>query len=703
MFSLNLGTFLVFSAFLSIACVLFLAWRLRRLRRSSDWARVRLRLMTLTHRLAKIPLVHSSTTLIIQTWHHIPWRSLIELGLIAAWALWVGRTYLNSNPNWWPHGAEVGVTMPPHFPWTALPKCGLCSLWNGWINGGSPTLADVYGAVAHPLVVGSVISFGLINGAKFIVLVSLTLAGFAQWWLAKVMRLSWLPRLWVAAMAVVGGHLAGRLQLGLVIMVISIASISLLLAPTIQLVQTGSRRTAIVLGVLAGLALLAGQGYMQAALIFAWLPALLVFAIRSTTPPFPWKEFALAGLIAMLIAAILWVPIAHFWPNWDKHVDLGMGSVQPLQYLPLNLVINDYAFYDTTALNKTTVINLYLNYIGWVPVLLALVAVRCAPHVQRRLLCFFLAAFALVFVLASGLPIIVLRDTFQVFLTGIRFPTYIASAAVPLVLGLAAWGLDFLLKSDWSFFRWRRYADRWPIFNVKPMWLLMPVIAVLAIVSVYDFSKLWLGTTPVPSAADVLMTWHTPTAEWIYPPYSQGVWIPLGLNDNLKMVTVARPWQWKDRQLPDFAIEAIWNLDRPAAGPILGTFDNLAVIAHPGVEYAYVDAGDEPVPCRATAIGGDIDVDCQNDQTGTLIVQENNWAGWYATRDGEPVELADDQWLSVSAPAGQHHYEFRYRPWDVWVGAALSLAGLGLAAVLWIRAARGESSSQPHTSPSEKT
>ncbi len=619
---------------------------------------------------------------------HAPWRNLIELSLIVAWALWVGQAYLDPNPNHWPFGAEVGVTMQSHFPWTALPKCGLCALWNGWINGGSPTLADVYGAVAHPLVVGSVISFGLVNGAKFILLVSLILAGFAQWWLAKVMHLSWLPRLWVAGLAVVGGHLAGRMQIGLVIFVFSTASISLLLAPALQLVQTGSRRTAVVLGVLAGLALLAGQGYMQVAVIVAWLPALLVFAIRSTAPRFPWKEFAVAGFVAVLLAAILWVPLAHFWPNVEKFSDLGLGTVQPLQYLPLNLVINDYAFYDTTALNKVATPALYVNYIGWVPVLLALAAVRLAPRARRRLLLFFLMAIAVVFLLSSGLPIIVLRDVFNIFLTGIRFPSLMVSAVVPLVLGLAAWGFDLLLKADWSFFRWKRSADRWPAFNVKPLWLIMPAIAVLALRSTYEFSKTWLGTVSIPDTAEVVATWHTPTAEWIYPPYTEGVWLPLGLNDNLKMVTVARPWQWIDRQPPDYAIEAIRNLDKPPTGPVLGRFGNLTVMAHPDVEYAYVDTGGGSIPCHASAMGGNIDVECQTERAGTLIVKENNWSGWSASRDGEPIELADSPWLSVSAPAGQHHYEFRYRPWDVWVGAALSLAGLGLASLLWIRSAR---------------
>jgi uncharacterized membrane protein YfhO len=106
------------------------------------------------------------------------------------------------------------------------------------------------------------------------------------------------------------------------------------------------------------------------------------------------------------------------------------------------------------------------------------------------------------------------------------------------------------------------------------------------------------------------------------------------------------------------------------------------------VEYAYVDTGDHSTPCRANAIGGNIDVDCQNDRAGILIVKENNWSGWYASRDGKPLALADAQWLSVSAPAGQHHYEFRYRPWDVPLGLLLSLAGIGLAITLWMRSSR---------------
>jgi hypothetical protein len=230
----------------------------------------------------------------------------------------------------------------------------------------------------------------------------------------------------------------------------------------------------------------------------------------------------------------------------------------------------------------------------------------------------------------------------------------------------------------------------------------MPVVTALAIVSAYDFSKLWLTTIPVPMPDEVIATWRTPTAEWIYPPYTEGVWLPLGLSENFKMVTVARPWQWKDRQPPDYAIEASRNIDRLPAGPVLGQFGNLTVVAHPGVAYAYVDTGGEAIPCRARATGGDIDVECQTDRAGTLIVKENNWSGWQANRDGASTELADSQWLSVSAPAGQHHYEFRYRPWDVWLGAVLSLVGLGLAGFLWIRSTHRKPSAAPSAPMSDQ-
>lgn len=51
--------------------------------------------------------------------------------------------------------------------------------------------------------------------------------------------------------------------------------------------------------------------------------------------------------------------------------------------------------------------------------------------------------------------------------------------------------------------------------------------------------------------------------------------------------------------------------------------------------------------------------------------------------DGEPVSLVGEQWLEVEAPAGEHIYEFRYLPWDVPLGLALSFLGIILCVWLW--------------------
>ncbi len=614
------------------------------------------------------------------------WFTLLELGLIVIWAVWVGQAYLDPNPDMWPNGGELGMAVQSHFPWTWLPKCGACALWNGWVNGGSPTVADVYGAVAHPLVVAAVIAFGLINGAKFIMLTSLVLVGIAQWWLAKVMGLSWLPRLWSAAIAIVGGHIAGRMDAGLVIFVFSIASTSLLLAPAIQLVQTPRRRTAIILGLLLGLALLSGQGYMQVTIVFGLMPALLIFALGSKFDRRRvWKEFAVSGLIAILIAAVLWIPMVHFWPNVAKDSDPGLGSVQPIQYLPLNLVINDHDFYNTTDLAKTALVFLYVNYIGWAPILLAVAAVRLAPRNRRRLLLFFGIAIGFVYILASGLPIIVLRDAFGVQVTGIRFPSIIASLAVPLILALAAWGVDLMLKLGWPVKYLKLPLNRLKTLSFKPIAVLMPVLLLAAIIPVYEFSKTWLITVPAIPPQNVLSIMRTNTSQWVYPPFGEAYWLPYGLNANLKMVTITRPWQWKDRVFPDYSVEASWKNVGPATGPVIAEIDGLAIFTHPGIEYAYIQIESKTVPCQAQALGGDIDVNCQSDEDGSLIVEENNWDGWYVKRDGVSADLGTGQWLSTAAPAGMHHYEFRYRPWDVPLGLAISLIGLGWAVWLWIR------------------
>jgi hypothetical protein len=80
---------------------------------------------------------------------------------------------------------------------------------------------------------------GPLSGAKLTLIASLIMAGCAQWWLARVMGFGRIARVWSGLLAIVGGQLAGRMELGVSGVVLSTAACSLVLAPGVALGLTG--------------------------------------------------------------------------------------------------------------------------------------------------------------------------------------------------------------------------------------------------------------------------------------------------------------------------------------------------------------------------------------------------------------------------------------------------------------------------------
>jgi hypothetical protein len=172
----------------------------------------------------------------------IPWIEIAEIGLIIVWALWVGRGYLDFDESLWPRGNEFGLSTQSHFVWDEFKKCGTCVFWNGLINGGAPAFVELHGAPLHPLVIFPTLFWGVINGSKITVIAALAMAGIAQWWLAKVLKVGRIARLWSALLVVAGGHLAGRMDFGLVPMTLSTAATSLAIPPALDLALNRRRR-----------------------------------------------------------------------------------------------------------------------------------------------------------------------------------------------------------------------------------------------------------------------------------------------------------------------------------------------------------------------------------------------------------------------------------------------------------------------------
>ncbi len=605
----------------------------------------------------------------------VNWGVILELTLLALWALWVGRVYLDFDVNIVPAGHEFGSTIQSHHLWTRFQDCGWCVVWNGNINGGYPAFADVFGSALHPIVAVTTLVWGVVNGIKVAIIFSLWIAGFSQWWLARVLKLGWLPRLWSAALVIVGGHLAGRMQLGAFGMLFSTAMCSLVFSGVIYLARNGGYRAVVVLAVVSASAILSGQGYMQIGLV-GILPAMffLIFD-KERRYFFLLKRYSIALGLALLLSAPFWIPVLHFNANIQKYTDTLFKSVQSISYLPLNFVIDDVSFYRSEVFGKWPYPYLYTLYIGWVPIVLAFVALVAGKSKDRRLLWFMSAGVFIEILLGSREFWLWAAKLFPV-LGGIRHPSQIAGLAIPLILGLSAYGLEQLLNRDWPtikifYFLKKRLSFKWI--------LLIPLL--LSLQGAYQFTKPWMLVYEQDNSSLFLLLeeLRTEDLQWVETPFGEHFYVDPALRVNLKLSTVAMPWMWKNRSAPLPRLEADRSVPSSEECEEIALVDIVPVYINRSEYYASTNGA---VPCVASGSGGQIIVSCTTYSAGQLVVKENMWVGWKAWVDGEPTPLLGEQWLEVSAPPGEHIFEFRYLPWDVPLG--LFLSGVGVFLCIWI-------------------
>jgi hypothetical protein len=517
------------------------------------------------------------------------------------------------------------------------------------------------------------------------------------------LRLGPVARLWGALLASTGGFLISRLESGLVEMVFSIASFSLVIAAAVHLAQTGERKTAVALGVFTGLAFLSGQGYLQLAFLLCIVPSLAILIIDRNFKLRPvWREFALAAGIAVLISAVLWVPSLHVLPSITKPAEMEEYiGMQPVEYQPLNLIIRDYAFYESDILHKIAWPNRTANYIGWIPILLVVLSMRLIPRSGLRTMTFLWVSIVMIYLLSSGLLI---KWLLRLFPEGLlssllmaRFVDLAASLAGPLFLALAAWGLDLCLKCNWPKLTLPESSVN-AAHSFSLAWvMILPLV--WSVRDSHDFVKLWLELPARPSDAHyeiIVPQMKADTIEWVQVPDQEWGFQIAALEQGLKLTNVYHLWSWRDRTPPLPFIAATRDPVDPENPNFRETLENTSLLDYPENHYAYVETDSQRIPCRVTALGGNIDVDCRTDAPGQLVVTENLWDGWHVKRDGLKVPLDSGPWLTTKAPAGNHHYAFRYRPWDVPLGAALSLLGIGLATWLWVR------QTQRHETPAQE-
>jgi len=601
------------------------------------------------------------------------WKNLLtvlEILLILGFTLWVGRAYLKFDENTWPSGYEFGTAVRTNYYWVKFKECGLCFLWDGSIKGGAPALVDLHGSWLHPLAAIPTLVAGFVNGTKLMLLGALFLAGLAQWWMAKLFGTGLVPRLFTAAMAVVAGNLAATMDIGTTGIFLSHASACLALAGGIRFARNPGRRNAVVWGILLALLVVSGQTYLQAGFFLALFPALLILFTRTQ-----WKSkqiylnLLLACGLMVLLSGIFIIPLAHFLPQIGKWAAPDFEFAQSIQYIPLNLVINDYEFYQNGMLGKLPYIGFYSVYIGWLPVLLAFAAIGFRRKENSRLILFFGVAITLVLLASSGLTfkfLTLFTDMAYFF----RFPCLISGFLVPLTLGLAAIGLDGLLKLG-------IFQHKIPLpsklrnksFNINFFLLVMLVPMFFSIRSAYLYGQRWYTTVKIldqsPSIYDQLKFDRT---EWVSISQASHGWVIPLLENDIKLTESFRTWWWIDREDPPAYF--IVNEDQ-------------SVTVNSENEYAMLFSRGDKIPCAAHANGGYIQVHCESKFGGVLQVTEHYWPGWKVWIDGERVQLIENQnWLVLEIKPGSHNLVFRYLPLDVLIGFLLTCTGIILA--VWI-------------------
>jgi len=375
----------------------------------------------------------------------------VELLLIGLWAFFVGRGYLDFNPRMVPTGTEFGEQIQSNHLWTQLVKCGWCAAWNGSEQGGLPALVDVHGSMLQPVIAATTLFLGVVNGIKVSILLSLWLAGVAQWWMAKELGLGRIPALFTAGIAVAGGHLAGKMISGTFQFIIGGAAAGC--ASPDYCTRGGD----------------VGPGpprYWAYALHHSSSPARVTCRLECLwccrqPPPSIWESPAMIAATGsawpsqFLCAFCLWHPSWYLWHIFPQLRESRRARV-PIRstpgLYPLNLVINDRGFYDSDILLKAPGSpHFYSLYIGWIPVLLAALGLATLRRKDRRAGWFLALGALLAFFAASAvLPKAVVRQWPATgdwpLVGGLRYPAFMAGLAVPLILGLTAYGLDYVFR-----------------------------------------------------------------------------------------------------------------------------------------------------------------------------------------------------------------------------------------------------------------
>jgi hypothetical protein len=599
----------------------------------------------------------------------------LEILLVVVWAIWAGRGVLDFTQDLMPPGMDFSLAVRGNYFWVNLLKCGSCALWNGNYDGGFPALVDLLAAPLHPIVALPTIAFGVINGGKVTIVLSLALAGLSQLWIGRTLGLSMPARLWGALMAVVAGSITGRMEIGQVTLLVSTASGMLWIAALLHIHKNWDNRSFVYFAVSTGLLLISGQGYIQIAIALAILPAALILFHAPRPNRGEWFEkLQFASVLGILSAAVLLVPILNNLSTMHKETNLSYSTTYPLFFQLGNLFILDQDFlYQLMGWESRTYFDT-LNYVGFGPVVLALIAPLVVPRKNFRELKFLLVSIVLVYFCSTMVTPRLLFDWIDPYIAaGIRHPGVMAGLAGSLILTLAAWTMDRLLIF---------FASSPRPFLRHFGFILIVILSAVSLIVLYSSSQRWLSLQKFDVDRSLVKYIRPSQLEWVKMPDNH-YWNLLAFEEGIKLTGTFHPWQFSGKIPPPPALTLSRDPLSSDWAHLARPYQDFYFSRSPENHYAFVNTSGVLSNCPAQASGGWIQATCNLQSAGTLVVMEHSWSGWEAFVDGVPVHLKSLNWLAVDLAKGKHTIEFRYLPWDVFVGFVISLIACVLLGLWW--------------------
>ncbi|MGB3904066.1 MAG: hypothetical protein WBB22_04025, partial [Anaerolineae bacterium] len=383
------------------------------------------------------------------------WQFLLAALLILSISFLFTRQMLNLDSELVPQSAEfepnAGLISVAY---SSVRHHGEFPLWNPYADTGVPYLGDPANYLFNPL--GSVpgLILGPVDGPKVGILLAVVFAGLSGYYLASVLGLSWLARVWAGVLLAVNGHLAARLFGGQFQLGIAFPFMAFAFAFFIQSLRREHRVYPILAGLSISLLLFSGLLYYFLFVIPGLAITVLFFAVASQSEGLRVdrllhlaKKSAGVAAWALGFSAVLLIPFAQAFDFVGKDADPFLQHSQTIPNSFLNFLVSDREYYQQANRGMPEgFLHEFYSYVGIVPVL-ALLFVIPAFRRGNRLLIGLVATlffFYLAWSSARHTPFQYAYDTFP-FLFNFRWSSRALAAVTPMLIMLAAIGIDHLL------------------------------------------------------------------------------------------------------------------------------------------------------------------------------------------------------------------------------------------------------------------